>query len=198
MSVQIPPGYAQFSVGHLLAGYTRRAYTVWGIDLGGTGSPDPDVLAGQFQTIYDETLGTQIDSNVTISQTRAVVGQDGEPLVGVTDLIDTGSASRESTAPALAALLHLNTGLGGRRNRGRKFLPWAISDSGVLENGTIASASVTALQSAASDFNIAVRDEGWEVVVLHGEGISAVPPPTPVTTITVSGIVSTQRRRQTR
>lgn len=198
MSVQIPPGFAQFSIGHLLSGYTRRAFTVWGVDLGGTGSPDPDVLADQFQTLYADSVGLQIDSSVTISQTRAVVGQDGEPLVGTAVGLESGSASRESAAPALAALVNLNTGLGGRRNRGRKFLPWAVSDQNVTENGTIQTAAVTALQTAVSTFHADVRAEGWEIVVLHGEGSTPIPSPTEVTSLTVSPIISTQRRRQTR
>lgn len=198
MSVQIPPGFAQISVGHLLGGYTRRAFTVWGLDLGGSPPGSAVTLANTFQNIYAQTIGGQIDSSVSISQTRALIGQDGEPLVGVATQFDVGGASRESAAPALAALVHLNTGLGGRRNRGRKFLPWAVSDSNVTENGTLQTAAVTALQTAVSAFQTELADEGWQAVILHGSGVTSVPDPTPVTSMVVDGVISTQRRRQTR
>lgn len=198
MSLIIPPGYAQFSVEHWLVNYTRPAITVWGVDCRAN-IYDPDDMAQGFLDMYALACGAGFDSNVTMRDVRMLLGQDGvDPVVGQSRSSYPGTAVRESTAPALACLIRLNTGLGGRRNRGRKFLPWALNDTSVSEQGAVENSAVTGWNNRMSTFKSEMADVDWFPVILHSTGSTPVPSPTPVTTMTCSPVVSTQRRRQAR
>lgn len=198
MAVVIPPSFAQASVEHWLAGYTRPAVTVWGVKILGVPDDDPVGMANAFQNLYRDTLGSQIDANVTIRSTRIVIGQDGgDPLVGVATDFGNGGATRESVAPALSLMVSKNTGLGGRKNRGRAYFPWAISDTGVAENGAIATTNLSAWQSNLTDFLEAVdtADLFEGLYVLHSDPSV---PPTKITSMVPNPVVRTQKQRQAR
>lgn len=198
MAVTIPPGYAQASVEHWLTGYNRPAVTTWGVKIQGTPAAGAAGLAQIFQDHYITAFMPRTDSNVRIRSTRMVIGQDGgEPLVGVADNGATGSSSRSSTAPALALMATKNTGLGGRRNRGRVYFPWAVSDDSVAENGAVSEGTLTAWNGSLEEF--------WDLLdqstlfdglyVLHGPGLGA---PTEVTGLQANPTIRTQKQRQVR
>jgi hypothetical protein len=198
MTTFIPPGYAQFSVEHWLVNYTRPAVTTWGVRILGTPPRDAEGLADLFQDLYTTAFAPQIDSNVTIRSTRAVIGQDGpDPLVGVSTLSATGGANRDSTAPALALMVARNTGVGGRANRGRVYFPWALSDTNVSEQGAVANAALTAWQARLNVFMSDVRADEYldELVVLHSDPLR---PPTTITSMVPNPVVRTQKQRQAR
>jgi hypothetical protein len=198
MATVIPPGYAQFSVEHWLANYTRPAVTTWGARILGTPPRDADGLADVFQELYTVAFAPQIDSNVTIRSTRCVIGQDGpDPLVGVSGLSASGGANRDSTAPALALMVARNTGVGGRANRGRVYFPWALSDTNVSEQGAVATAALTAWQARINVFLLSIEEDEYvgELVVLHSDPLRL---PTPITTMVPNPVVRTQKQRQAR
>ena len=198
MTVQIPPGYATFAVEHWLVNYPRPAVCVWGLNSTAWG-PDLDLAADQVQDAYADAFAAGLDSNVTIRSSRLTVGQDAvDPLIGMATSSAPGTAVRESTAPALAVMLSLNTGLGGRRNRGRKFLPWAASDTSISEQGALEASLVTGWNNRAAAFMDNLDAMEVNVVILHGTGSTTAPAPTPVTSITCNPVVRTQRNRQTR
>lgn len=198
MPVVIPPGFAQFSIEHWLVNYTRPAVTVWGLALHGDVF-DPDDMADTLLSIYATNLSPGFDSNVTLRDCKIVIGQDGgDPVVGQSTTQFNGAAVRESTAPALACLIRLNTGLGGRRNRGRKFLPWALSDNSVSEMGAVEPSAVNGWNTRMANFQAGIELTDWRLALLHGTGSTPVPPPTEITNMTCSPVVSTQRRRQAR
>jgi hypothetical protein len=198
MTVQIPPGYATFAVEHWLQNYLRPAVCVWGAKLDSPGL-DPVEIANSWQSIYATRFAPGIDSNVTIRNTRVTIGQDGgDPIVGVATSTFAGTATRDSTAPALAVMLNLNTNLGGRRNRGRKFLPWAAADTSVSEQGAIQQSLVTEWNTRAAGFLTDQAANGRDVYILHGSGSTPTPAPTEVTSITTNPVIRTQRNRQSR
>lgn len=198
MAVIIPPGYAQIVVPHLLTGYTREALCIWGVEFN-TAPGDYVGWADEFLGIYIGSIGAQIDSQVTIGPVRLIVGQDGgDPLTYVGEATAVGGAARDSITPALAAMFSKNTTTGGRRGRGRSFVPWSVSDTNVTENGTLQPAARTALQAAANSFLDGVATLLATPVVLHGTGISAPPEPSPIGSLTVNGIIRTQKQRQVR
>lgn len=198
MTVVIPPGYAQFSTEFWLTDYLRPAVCVWGIDCRDN-IYHPDDMAQGFLEMFATSIAPGIDSNVIMRDVRMVLGQDGaDPVLGFSRTSVTGSAVRESTAPALACLIRLNTGLGGRRNRGRKFIPWGLNDNAVSERGAVEASSVTGWNNRMSTFEGELEDNQWVPVVLHGTGQSAVPDPTPITSMSCSPVISTQRQRQAR
>lgn len=198
MTVQIPPGYASFAVEHWLLNYARPAVCVWGLNYP-AGLGDPVLAANQIQSAYISAFAAGIDSNVTIRSSKLTIGQDAaDPIVAVATTSGPGTAVRESTAPALAVMLELNTNLGGRRNRGRKYLPWAANDTSVSEQGILEASSVTGWNSRAAAFISGLDSYDVSLVILHGTGSTTVPAPTPVTSITTNPVIRTQRNRQTR
>lgn len=198
MSVVIPPGYAQASIEYWLAGYTRPAVTTWGLDISAN-VYDAESMANGFHEMYTTAFLPRTDSNVTLRNARIIVGQDApDPIIGTSVLTTAGTSSRASTPPALALMISTPTGLGGRRNRGRKYIPWAVAESDVDEYGTIGSTTITAWNGSCIQFVNELADNQWDLVLLHGAGSSPVPAPTPITGLAPNPIIRTQKQRQAR
>lgn len=196
----IPPGFAECSIEHWLAGYNRPAVVTMGIKI--TGDSDGSfTVADRFHQAFTGAFRTGVDTNVTMRNARAVIGQDGgDPIVQVSAMSIAGTSNRDSIAPALALMLTKNTSLGGRRNRGRMFFPWAVSDTGVAENGAVASATLDNWNGYCDDFIGFLEDNADYnpidgAVLLHSD--PAVPP-TPITSMRPNPAIRTQRRRQVR
>lgn len=206
MARVIPPGFAEISQELRLSGYPRSAYVTYGIAIKGTQGASMG-LAEQAYNAFYAGMGNYMDSHVTFGRCRAVIGQDGgDPLLDEYDGGENGGSSRESPPPAIAVLINKNTGVGGRRNRGRMFMPWyapegSISEAGTMTTGVLGSIRSSAnimlanLTGTADDINPPEWDLLDGMVILHGPLLG---PPTPVTSLTVSATVSTQRRRQLR
>lgn len=198
MAVVIPPGFAQASVEHWLTGYNRPAVTTWGVQVLGTPAGGPTEMAQRFQDAYITAFAARTDSNVRIRSTRLVIGQDAaEPLVGVADNGAVGASSRSSTAPALALMVTKQTGLGGRRNRGRVYFPWAVSDDAVAENGAVNDVTLNAWDGSLASFLGLLDVDSYfgDLHVLHGPFLG---PPTPVTGLQANPTIRTQKQRQVR
>lgn len=196
-----PPGYAScsYELKHTLM--TRSAYITFGVDPTGT---DPaavaDLLRGQFAATG--SLFSCIDSNVVLVGTRVSLGTDtGEDLVGasVTQVLCTRALT--SLPANCATLVHKITARGGRRGRGRMYIPWAIASATVTEAGTIVSGDVTAVQNAVNAWRTAVIATVGPLVLLHRPSLPEVQPPTTpgppneITSMVVDPLVATQRRR---
>lgn len=195
MTIVLPPGYGHVDLAFRHSGYQRDAHVTFGIeDAGAHGSP-----AGAVSLIYGDNLQPRMDSNVTLRSVEVAIGQDGgEPIIDRWDGSAVGGVSRSSTTAALAVLVTKRTALGGRRNVGRFFWPWFTSEDSVSELGVIGSGDVNAMQLRFNDLRNDLESEGIPMCLLHRTGTTAVPDPTTVTSLQVSNVVSTQRRRQLR
>jgi hypothetical protein len=205
MATPIPPGFAQVLVPFAHTGLARKAAVTFGIDLAGdpplTGSTLPEKLLGNLSA----NLAGAIDTSVTVGPIVVRVGQDGgDPVVllGVTTFV--GTSSSEKVCSNVALLVRKRTAAGGRRNRGRYYWPWMLSDSAVDEIGQISGGDVTGLQAAHSAFLTAVGATsgsvpGTPMVILHStSGLSVPAAPTAVTSVVIDPVVATQRRRLVR
>lgn len=195
MAIQIPPGFAHIALTFRHAAYQRDAYCTYGVNIGG----DPETVAAGALGVWMTSMNNLLDSNVTMREVVATIGQDGgDPLIQYAQNPTAGGRSAESTPPALALLVTKRTGLGGRRNTGRMFLPWFNTEGQVNETGVIASVSLNAYQTAVNTWLTAHETADLGMVILHRTGISTIPAPTPVTNLVVSNVISTQTRRQVR
>jgi hypothetical protein len=88
-----------------------------------------------------------------------------------------------------------NTARGGRRGRGRIYLPWFIAEDGVDEVGLITPGTIGAIQAAMDVWRTKLVDFDLPMYVLHNSGISATGTPDQVTSLRVQGMIATQRRR---
>lgn len=203
MARHIPLGYAALSIEHWLSNYTRPAVVTLGAKILGTETGGVN-LADAFHEAFSEAFRARMDSGVTLRNARAVVGQDGaDPLVFDSTLSTPGAGGRESTAPALALMLDKRTGIGGRRNRGRMYFPWAVADSEVSEQGAVASAALNNWSSACVTFMQEMTAVGSSVgthlfdfpALLHSD-VEAVP--TEITSMVPNPVIRTQKQRQAR
>jgi len=201
MARVIPPGFAECSIEHWLDGYPRPAVTTMGVAILGSESGG-ESLADWFHAAFEQSFLPSIDQNVRIRNAKAVIGQDGlDPIVQVSTKSTQGTSDRESIAPALALMISKNTALGGRKHRGRFYFPWAVSDTGVGENGAVQASTLTTWQNNVATFQTNLEGGLGTMplfdgpVVLHGDPLLA---PTPVTGMAPNPTIRTQRRRQVR
>jgi hypothetical protein len=190
-----PPGFADVSLKLVLDGFIRPAYITFGVDPTMT---DPQQVA---QAVYgvasnSTSLNGKLDSNVTWAECIARLGTDGgEDLIGNFVGTAKGISGGGAPPPNVAVLIHKRTARGGRRGRGRLYMPWWCSDNDTNEDGTILPNIVTALQTAAEQFRTQLGAAGVPMVLLHSQGLTTPGPPDPVTQLAVSNVVGTQRRR---
>lgn len=192
----IQPGTAAVSIEMAQATLTRPAFITFGVDPSAT---DPVSIAqGVASSItLANSLGSITDSTVTFKSVTVRLGQDGgDPLVGVHPMTAPGTGGALSTLPPnCATLVHKRTAKGGRRHRGRMYLPWCVQEASVSETGVLDPAIVTQTQNAMTIFLNALTTANVPMVLLHSEGVSPVPPATLVTSLTVDALIATQRRR---
>jgi hypothetical protein len=188
-------GFAQVSMELKHSLMSRSAWVVFGVDPLAT---DPVVVA---QAVVTSLAGAGsflglLDLNATVGRVRVSLGGDGvEDVIGEVTANAPGLASQTSVPPNVSVLAKKNTARGGRRGRGRMYIPWAVATSSVDESGVILSATLTTLQSKASAWLTALNTNAVPMVLLHKPGISALGPPNPVTALTLDNRVATQRRR---
>lgn len=191
----IPPGYADVSIRLTNSAMQRPAFITFGIDPSGT---NPDSIAGEVYGSFT-TAGaffSRLDSGVTIGPVTVRLGQDGgEALIGVSDVTSAGGATLASPPPNVAVLVHKRTNRGGRRGRGRWFLPWYLTETDVDEAGQILTAAVTPIQAALTLTLNNLSAQGNPMVILHEPGLTSAGVPDVVHTLTVDRLVATQRRR---
>lgn len=201
MTVHIPPGYAQFSIEHWLTGYTRPAVTTMGLKVLGTESPMIKDVAEQAYDVWADAFLPVMDNSITLRNAKAIIGQDGgEPIIQEFAGGGKGASVRESTSPALALMITKRTALGGRKNRGRTYYPWALAESQVDEMGTIAAVGLTAWTTAAAQALAGFDNEAPNsflggAYLLHSDPAT---PPTPITGWIPNPVIRTQTQRQAR
>lgn len=195
MALIVPPGYAHviLPMDHTLSG--QDAVVTWGIDMAAFAGTDSAAADAAF-TAFQQNMGGVIDTNVLMGPVELIVGQDGtENTTASGATIAAGGRSETSVPPQVAVLYTKTTARGGRRGRGRMFVPWAVGTANVGESGTIGSTYVTTLLNAGNAFRAALATALIPMVVLHSEGASTPGPPNAVTVLTPSSLVATQRRR---
>jgi len=137
-----------------------------------------------------------IDNQVVMQSVTVRIGQaSGEPVVGVDATAHPGSLSISSLPPNCALLVHKVTAAGGRRGRGRFFIPWTTDKESVNEAGILETGSVDSRRNTLATWLTALSTNGVPMVLLHGEGKTALIPPTPVALLQPMTLLATQRRR---
>jgi hypothetical protein len=196
-----PPGFAacSYELRHSLM--SRSAFITFGCDPTAT---DPNAIATSLAAAFAATgsLFTIIDSNVQLQSTRVALGTDGtEDIIGTSPQL-VACTLAGSTAPAnCAALVHKRTARGGRRGRGRLYIPWCILVADLGESGIISGTRITTITAAVAAWSAQVTSLVGPPVVLHrpstpGTAHPTVPgSPNPVTSYVVDPLIGTQRRR---
>lgn len=190
----IPPGYVQ--INHVHSHPAADGEVVVTPAFAITGGFSETAATAAYNAWATEMMPL-LASSLTFLGVTAYVGQDGgDPTivehfpVSPTSGGDTGIATPINTA----YLVRKSTGLGGRRNRGRMYIPGVLADE-LGDDATITTTKFAALQLAVNDWLAAVVAIANvdEMVILH-QGLTPGTP-TPVVSLTLEEKVATQRGR---
>lgn len=196
-----PPGFAtcSYELKHSLM--TRSAFLTFGVDPTET---DPAAVASLLRAAFaaSGSLFSILDANVTLQNTRVSLGTDGaEDIVGSDPTTVACTLTLVSTPPNCAVLAHKTTARGGRRGRGRMYLPWVVAGNNVSEAGALQAGDITRIQNGITAWRVAVGATAGPLVLLHRNSGPAVQPPTvpgppnPILNMIVDPLIATQRRR---
>jgi hypothetical protein len=201
MPVEIPNLFAQVTVKLQHVSGSHVGAVVFGI-ADTDGLTDAIATADKVTQNYLDTWGVVTDLGVAIGPTIIQVGVgSGPPVSFVGSLTGTGTITGNVLPSNCALLVAKQTLTGGRRGRGRMFIPWVNDESNVDDVGIISSGSLSALQTAADDFLTALADPGpssdaTPMFLLHNtEGETPAGPPSEVISLQCSQLIATQRRR---
>lgn len=195
------PGYATCAYELRHSTMSRSAFITFGVDPTDT---DPNTVANKLQLQFATagSLFSVIDSSVTMVKVRVSMGTDGsEDLVGENTTPVACTKTVNSSPPNVAALVHKRTARGGRRGRGRMYIPWVVDASATSENGALFGTNRTAIANAVDVWRLAVTSNVGIPVLLHrpskpGTAHPTTPgPPNDIVSWYVDPLVATQRRR---
>lgn len=196
-----PAGYGLCSYELRHASMSRSAFLTFGVNATET---DPATVALAVRTAFTlaGSLYSCIDTSVNLIGVRVSLGTDGgEDLVAVNTTVSACNRTLASPPPNCATLVHKRTARGGRRGRGRMYIPWAITATSLSENGALPGGDVSTVQAAVDVWRGALNTGGNPLVLLHRPSLPGTEHPTvpgapdPVISCTVDPLVATQRRR---
>lgn len=201
MALVIPTGFSQVALEFRNEGDPDPWYVTFGIDSGAYAGRYEELAAG----IAAAAAGTwQQDMHTSTTMTAVVmtVGQTGSDNLIIRVGTNLPGTSTQAKLPQNCALLvSKNSALGGRKNRGRFFIPNMLNDTAVDQVGVIDGGTRSSYETQFALFLLALEEgdfggvsQSAPMVILHNEGVN-VPDPTLVTSLSVSGTISTQRRR---
>lgn len=125
------------------------------------------------------------------TQTTRTIG--GEPQIGEFNNGLTGVKVGDGVIVNSALLIRKSTALGGRKNRGRCFVPcFAEDNSEITAAGLVTPSHVAAIQDRWDSFYSLLGEGFVEPYLLHTDPLDE---PTPITRFAVQGLLATQRRR---
>jgi len=197
MGVIIPTGSSQAVIRWAVVGDSELMVCVLGFT-DTLATLDPAAIAVRFQNAYvGSTLGAI--ANIANSYSR------GTTLV--TTMLGSGPVTVETGTPVsgtnalapppnnCAILVRKNTSFGGRRNRGRMFLPPAfVAETDILPNGVISNTAVTAMNGHMASLLSAMALQDLTPKLFHSDGAAG----TTIDSMTVQARLATQRQRMRR
>lgn len=184
----IPVGFCQATWNFSGNGLQHPAAVVCGFDQG-SGAAVEDV-ASSLYNLMGITILTKLTNDINLDSCVVKFGPDSTgPSAEATGSF-TGGVSSPGASSQVAYLVRKNTGLGGRRGRGRMYLP-GVNEAAIGSDGVLDSTFLGELQDEVDEFVGSLSLASLPMVVLHDDATA----PTAVTTLVVQPVVATQRRR---
>jgi len=189
----IPTGYAHILIPFAHPDTARKAVITFGVDFDPS-LLSPNDIANAVWAAFHPTVRDVVDSQVQLGPVIASAGFGGDPVTGEGDDDDAGAVGMASIPANGALLVRKRSILGGKKNRGRYYIPWCLEESDVGELGQLATITRSDHQAVQDSFLTALSTEGVPMVILH-DGVGT---PTPVSSLQVDSKIGTQRLRLAR
>lgn len=195
MALVIPPNYSQVVFRWALAGDAEVMVNTLGLDTTDVTlwQEMTDALAVNTRTALPVTVILIGYSFLGVTVYR---GQDGGPPVVYESpaVVHNGTNAGPALPPNCAFLLRKRTAVGGRRGRGRMFIPAGVGvgEDSVPVTGVMAEAQRAALETR---YNAWIDGLGPDPVLFHDSATPGGTTPTPITALTVEARLATVRRR---
>lgn len=190
----IPVGYAQANLRFTDDAAPNGSEITLGLDLGDFAAGSPSDAANAVADAWTPTVHTILSNELVLSEVYVKFGPNDTGASGSTARAVAGGAAGSAVTPNTAILVHKTTTSGGRRGRGRFYVP-GMPEPEVGPHGFLTGGYVNSLQNEFDDFYAALTTAGLTPVVLHAPGISATPAPSEVVGFVVQGLAATQRDR---
>lgn len=188
----IPIGFGNASLRFAGAALPNGAAVNFGFQ--NTGPITALEAAEAFAASWNATWRARQVNTVLLQDVLVKLGPNATGPSAIAPDGDAGQQSLLGEPPQVAVLVQKITFFGGRRGRGRVYIP-GVREDDVLASGLLDPAQLTLWQSSIDAFEGALTLAGIQLVVLHDiETVS----PTPVESLVVSPRVATQRRRNRR
>jgi len=189
----IPAGFAQLNFYFTMENTIRGAEVTWGVELLDLGK-DAQTIADNARVAWEESLLLVQSSFIRLEKVRAKLGPNSTGLAAESPSGVSGSVDSQPEAPNTAVLINKVTGVGGRRGRGRTYLPGAPTNQ-VGYDGFVTEDYRDDVQAAVVLFMSKLEADDLGSVLLHAAGETATPAPSNITSTSVSTLAATQRRR---
>lgn len=196
----IPVDFGQVTATFSGSGVPTGAAITYGFANGSLSSAA--TIASTMRGLIQTHLMPPLIQNTGLAKVLVKLGpnEDG-PSAEVSSTTAGGDVSAQAP-PNVAYLVQKSTLLGGRRNRGRFFLP-GVDETEVDQTGLVSAGKLASLETAVDNFFDALVTADLPMFLLHNDEVDengdpipgTAPAPTAVTSLNVSSIVATQRRR---
>jgi hypothetical protein len=201
MPMVTPAGFASVIESLRLAGDPIDHAVTYGLEIDQLNPPTMisllESVAGAFNSNVMPTMPTQY-THVNTHIEWSVLAPPAPQLVGDRASSAQGGNALGGLIPQNSAyLIRKNTALGGRRHRGRMYLP-GVGEASVNDNGVLTQARTEEINPAVGNWLAALRASAAvvDMVLLHASSpLSPTPAPTAVTSLAVQPQIATQRRR---
>lgn len=205
----LPFGFADVSCFINVTGDPEPMAQTFGVDVDVEGTwTDANTLA--LLEAWRESLKPIFPPSCTLGGIRVRVAQAvGDPLVFENTSVEAGTDAEGTRLPQNCAMLVLKRSTqGGRRNRGRLYVPGLLPESAVSNIGVITPASVAIFQGFFTTWRntftptnpanvsamVLLHSYSWDEPTDPGPP-PGFPAPTAVSALEVQGLIATQRRR---
>lgn len=193
----IPVGFAEATFVFQCTGRPKVATWSLGIDSEDFSEQTPADIAENVFNAFGTSPGPYQAGLMDISwrwvSVEVTMMYEEGPLVGGFAANRQGTNMAGAPPTNCAVLMNKQTNVGGRRNRGRAFLPPVKpGEADIDPAGVISGTQLTALQTAYDGAFAALPVYNMTPVLFHG---SAPFTPTPITGFAIQSIIATQRRR---
>lgn len=193
MGVIIPFSEGQATFKWLCTGITDEAVVTVGYS-----PPTSDDITEQAAAMNSAMIASGLVTAANMCTGWTYIGVDvtqmtaSGPIIATQPASVAGSAASTPLPSNCAFLIKKNTLLGGRRGRGRWYLPpFASGENLVDQAGVVNSGAISAIQGRINAFQAALVTAGYITVVHHSDGAAG----TAIQSWQVQSVIGTQRRR---